>query len=98
MIVRLDGPDGPATAPPSWATVDLLDHAVGAAVRRVHVVTPESRPVAAHRLGWGRQVDIRPITGGGDLPEMPVARYVAKYATKAAEAAGIDLGPITGMT
>jgi len=37
---------------------------------------------------------VRPIAGGGNLPEATVARYVAKYATKAAEAAGVDLGPI----
>ena len=93
-IVRLDGPDGPATPPPSWATLDLLDHAIRQAARRVHATTPASRPVPARSLMWGRQVDMRPITAGGGLPDTVVARYVAKYATKAAEAAGIGCGPI----
>jgi hypothetical protein len=93
-IVRLDGPGGPETAPPQWATVPWLHRAVRVAASRVHVVTPASRPVPARRLAWGRQLDLRPITNGGDLREEMVARYVAKYATKAVEAAGVDLGPL----
>lgn len=42
----------------------------------------------------GRQFDIRPIAVDGGMSDVVVARYVAKYATKAAEVAGIDLGPI----
>lgn len=92
-VVRLDGPDGPATAPASWATVDVLDCAIRDAVRRVQATTPACRRVPARRLTWGRRLDVQAITGGG-LSDVAVARYVAKYATKAAETAGITLGPI----
>ena len=42
----------------------------------------------ARTLAWGRQLDTRPITTTGDLTDTKVAAYVAKYATKAAEATG----------
>ncbi|MDP9793703.1 hypothetical protein J2S43_002215 [Catenuloplanes nepalensis] len=93
-VVRLDGPDGPASPPPLWATVTVLERALRIAVRRVMVGVPGGRRVAARSLRWGRQFDIRPIAVDGGLSEIVVARYVAKYATKAAEVAGIDLGPI----
>ncbi len=93
-IVRLDGADGPSSAPAGWASTDLLDHAIHAAIRRVEVTTPACRRVPARQLRWGRQVDVRPIARADGLSETVVARYVAKYATKVAEAAGIDLGPI----
>ncbi|GAA2707842.1 hypothetical protein GCM10010429_20280 [Micromonospora olivasterospora] len=92
-IVRLDGADGPSSAPAGWANVDLLDHAIRAAIRRVEVTTPACHRVTARRLRWGRQVDVRPISRAGDLSETVVAQYVAKYATKAAETVGVDLGP-----
>lgn len=93
-VVRLDGPDGPGSPPPVWATVTVLERALRIAVRRVMVGFPGGRRVAARSLRWGRQFDIRPIAVDGGLSEIVVARYVAKYATKAAEVAGIDLGPI----
>jgi len=52
-------------------------------------------------MTWGRQLDVRPISAtdfnteaASALSDVTVARYVAKYATKAAEAAGLDLSPI----
>jgi len=42
-------------------------------------------------VGWGQQLDIRVIgetEGAGELSAERVARYVAKYATKAAETVG----------
>ena len=91
---HLDGPAGPGSPPPVWATVTVLERALRIAVRRVMVGVPGGRRVAARVLRWGRQFDIRPIAVDGGLSEIVVARYVAKYATKAAEVAGIDLGPI----
>lgn len=90
MVVRLDGPDGPDTAPPSWASVTLLDDAIRAAAGRVAVNVPASGGFPARSLGWGTQVDVQPIGGLGheDLTEAAVASYVAKYATKAAETTG----------
>jgi hypothetical protein len=84
-IIRLDGPDGPAASPPEWATADLLTAAITQALRTVRVGTPAAPNLPARTIGWGREHDIRPITATGELTDTKVARYVAKYATKAAE-------------
>ena len=42
----------------------------------------------ARTLCWGREHDTRPITTTGELTDIRVAAYVAKYATKAAECTG----------
>ncbi|RSS85515.1 replication initiation protein, partial [Streptomyces sp. WAC02707] len=92
-VIRLDGPNGPDTVPPSWATVQLLDDAIRAAA--VHAYTTITVPAAGdqplRRFQWGRQLDIRPVKAfgdGSDITEQAVAAYVAKYATKAAETTG----------
>ncbi|MFC8270454.1 replication initiator protein RepSA [Streptomyces cinereoruber] len=92
-VIRLDGPNGPGTAPPSWATVQLLDDAIRAAA--VHAYTTITVPAAGDQplrlFQWGRQLDIRPVKAfgdGSDITEQAVAAYVAKYATKAAETTG----------
>ncbi|WP_327724781.1 Replication initiation protein [Streptomyces europaeiscabiei] len=36
-VIRLDGPTGPTSTPPAWATTQLLDHAVRAAAQRTRV-------------------------------------------------------------
>ena len=87
-IIRLDGPIGPATTPPAWANLGLLTEAIGQAARAVYVDIPATRGVPSRTLAWGRQLDTRPITTTGDLTDSTVAAYVAKYATKAAEATG----------
>jgi hypothetical protein len=87
-IIRLDGPAGPSTAPPAWATLDLLTAAIGQAASAVHLETPAAPGLTARTLAWGRELDIRPITTTGELTETRVAAYVAKYATKAAECTG----------
>ncbi|WP_327719400.1 replication initiation protein [Streptomyces sp. NBC_00490] len=89
-VIRLDGPDGPDSPPPSWATTDLLTDAIRAAVRHTYtsVSIPPSGDQPARTFRWGRQLDIRPVKAFGDgseLTERAVASYVAKYATKAAE-------------
>ncbi|MFF4288298.1 replication initiator protein RepSA [Streptomyces sp. NPDC001633] len=93
-VIRFDGPDGPDTPPPAWATVSLLADAIRAAAGRVKVVVPAS-PQHGYpdgwTLRWGDQLDIQPIGAfghGEDLTEQAVASYVAKYATKAAETTG----------
>ncbi|MGW1137893.1 replication initiator protein RepSA [Streptomyces zhihengii] len=92
-VIRLDGPDGPDTAPPSWASVQLLDDSIRAAV--VHSYTSITVPAAGDQpcrpFRWGTQLDIRPVKAfgdGSDITEQAVASYVAKYATKAAESTG----------
>ncbi|HEY9371721.1 replication initiator protein RepSA [Streptomyces sp.] len=89
-VVRLDGPDGPDTAPPAWATVGLLDDAIRTAAARVAVTVPATGEHPARTLTWGTQVDVQPIgaLGHEELTEQAVASYVAKYATKAAESTG----------
>jgi Replication initiator protein, pSAM2 len=87
-IIRLDGPAGPSTAPPAWATTALLTAAIAQAARAVHLDIPAAPGLTARTLAWGREVDTRPITANGDLTDTRVAAYVAKYATKAAECTG----------
>jgi hypothetical protein len=92
-VIRLDGPDGPDTAPPSWASVQLLEDSIRAAV--AHSYTSITVPAAGDQPGrpfrWGTQLDIRPVKAfgdGSDITEQAVASYVAKYATKSAESTG----------
>lgn len=87
-IVRLDGPDGLPTPPPTWATGRLLETAIRRAVPVVTVTTPAV--VGGRVLRWGRQLDIQPLPAGDRV----VARYVAKYATKTAEAVGVEVPPL----
>jgi replication initiator protein RepSA len=87
-IIRFDGPAGPTTAPPSWATVALLTAAIDQAARTVHLETPAGPGLPARTLAWGREIDTRPVTTAGELTDSKVAAYVAKYATKAAECTG----------
>jgi hypothetical protein len=87
-VIRLDGPDGPASPPPTWAATDMLTTAVQGAAPAVTVRLSAFAGEPVRVLRWGRQLDVRPITTGGDLTEQAVAAYVAKYATKAAECVG----------
>ncbi|WP_306434475.1 replication initiator [Actinomadura roseirufa] len=87
-VIRFDGPDGPATSPPGWATLGLLDDAVRHAADAVSVTTPGTPAMPARSLAWGSQVDVRAITSSGALTQQAVAGYIAKYATKAAECVG----------
>ncbi|MGW2214374.1 replication initiator [Nonomuraea sp. NPDC001684] len=83
-VIRLDGPDGPHSPPPAWATADALADAVQHASA---AVTAEVKPLG-RTFRWGTQLDVRRITMNGDLTEQAVAAYIAKYATKAAECVG----------
>ncbi|MFF3749528.1 replication initiator protein RepSA [Streptomyces sp. NPDC002018] len=90
-VIRFDGPDGPDSPPPAWATIDLLTDALRAAAARAEVTLPAAGEYPARVLSWGTQLDVQPIGAfgnGEDLTEQAVASYVAKYATKAAEATG----------
>ena len=87
-VIRLDGPDGPTTPPPAWATADALTQAVQHAAHAVTATAPAHQDQPERTLRWGSQLDIRPITLNGDLTEQAVAGYIAKYATKAAECVG----------
>ncbi|MFG1811232.1 replication initiator [Streptomyces sp. NPDC049040] len=95
-VVRLDGPEGPAWAPPGWATTELLADAVRESVGLVRLDAPGTGVVGRRTLHFGTQVDVRHIAefGVGDLTSAAVAGYIAKYATKGAEAAGAVDGRI----
>ncbi|WP_219468807.1 replication initiator, partial [Nonomuraea rhizosphaerae] len=96
-IIRLDGPDGPSSPPPAWATPEALTQAVQHAAA---AVTAEIRPLS-RTFRWGKQLDVRPITMDSDLTEQAVAAYIAKYATKAAECVGtLDqrISPLADLT
>ncbi|MGW7612280.1 replication initiator protein RepSA [Streptomyces sp. NPDC054766] len=90
-VIRFDGPEGPDTPPPPWATLDLLTDAIGAAAARAAVDVAAAGDEPARTLRWGTQLDVQPISAFGDgeeITEQAVASYVAKYATKAAENTG----------
>jgi hypothetical protein len=97
-VVRIDGPEGPADPPPSWASIELLERALRAAITAVSV--PVAHPDGMSPplvLGWGSQYDIRPIHVSAELEgiaDKHVARYIAKYATKGAEDSGTVDRPI----
>ncbi|WP_306320529.1 MULTISPECIES: replication initiator protein RepSA [unclassified Streptomyces] len=91
-VIRLDGPDGPDTPPPPWATIDLLTDSIREAVVHPYVGV-RVRPVGdqpARLLRWGTKLDVSAITAfdTDDVSESKVTSYVAKYATKAAEETG----------
>ncbi|MFF3130151.1 replication initiator [Streptomyces mirabilis] len=98
-VIRLDGPEGPASTPPGWATTALLSDAVHSAVARVRLTAPGREVVGARGLRFGEQIDVRPVSAFGTgerLTSAAVAGYIAKYATKGAETAGAVDGRIHG--
>jgi hypothetical protein len=89
-VIRLDGPDGPDTAPAGGTTAQRLAEAVARTAARV-AVTVEGPGGRELIIRWGSQIDTRPITrdrDGGDGQGAGVAGYLAKYATKDAQAGG----------
>jgi hypothetical protein len=89
-VIRLDGPDGPDTAPGGGATAQRLAEAVARTAARVAVTVegPDGRELI---IRWGSRVDTRPITADRDAGEghgAGVAGYLAKYATKDATSGG----------
>jgi hypothetical protein len=87
-LIRLDGHAGPTTAPPAWATLDMLTVAIAQAASTVHLELPAAPGLPARTVHFGREHDTRPVATTGDLTDTRVAGYVAKYATKAAECTG----------
>ncbi|MFJ4577592.1 replication initiator [Streptomyces sp. NPDC088846] len=89
-VIRLDSPNGSTQPPPSYATTAVLTDAIQAAAPRARI-TLASDAVGEHQLGWGQQLDVREIAAFGtdaELTDQAVAAYVAKYATKSADASG----------
>jgi hypothetical protein len=89
-VIRLDGPGGPADPPPAGLTHDTLRDAITTAARAATLtaIRPDGTPLV---LGWGTQLDLRPVTPSatrhiespdGAMTDAALAGYIAKYATK----------------
>ncbi|MFJ2188105.1 replication initiator [Kitasatospora sp. NPDC087861] len=98
-VIRFDGPDGPTSPPPPWATPDLLLETVHSAASAVALPCPDSEAYSGGRLSFGTQLDAHPLTNGdgGRLTDDAVAAYVAKYTSKSAETAGAADRRITSL-
>jgi hypothetical protein len=104
-IIRLDGtdPDYPDAIlpPPDALTVADLIGAVEHSARAVMFATAP-HPVMPNGwvINWGSQLDVRTINLGtdGEITDGMVAGYLAKYATKSTEAAGLVSGRLTHET
>ncbi|MEW2120034.1 replication initiator [Streptomyces sp. NPDC005474] len=89
-VIRLDGPDGNTQPPPSYATAAVLTDAIRSAAPRARI-SVTSDAIGERELSWGQQLDVREIAAFGtdsELTDQAVAAYVAKYATKSADASG----------
>lgn len=93
-VIRLDGPDGPGTASPAWATGELLATAVRQAAGAVRVTIPPTAALGELVFRWGSQLDVHPIKASGDgsaVTDEAVAGYVAKYTSKSVgDTGGLD--------
>ncbi|HEX5144710.1 MAG TPA: replication initiator [Mycobacterium sp.] len=102
-VLRVDGPDGPHDPAPGWATVILLDACLRNALSAVRVELPGTATTRrAYTLRFGAELDTQAIhvdaaTVSEGLSTQAVAFYIAKYATKAAEAAGSVPRPIKNL-
>ena len=89
-VIRLDGPDGPTDPPrPGWTgkrSTPPIRHAARSAT--VTAARPDGSPLL---IGWGTQLDLRPVTptaagqledDTGQISDTALAGYIAKYATK----------------
>lgn len=94
-VIRLDGPGGPDSPPPIWATAELLEQAVRSAADSVEVHTPYSPATGERVIRWGRQIDVHPIRSDAftqsAVTDSAVAAYVAKYVSKSVgDSGGVD--------
>lgn len=86
-VIRLDDPDDAARLPPPPFDTDALIGAVHRAVATTTVAYPTTPGIAGHAR-WGTQLDVHLIGGHGPVPGA-VAAYLAKYATKSTDPAGL---------
>lgn len=95
-VLRMDGPEGPCSLPPPWASVGLLLEAVRTAAGAVALAAPESPAYGVRSLCFGGQLEVHPITAGeqSGLVDERAAAYLAKYTTKGSDAAGSVDWPI----
>jgi len=101
-IFRLDGldPTHPqrTVPPPPAITADVLAEVIQAVAASTWFATVShpARP-AGWDIAWGAQVDPRVVrlTADGEITDVAVASYLAKYATKSTEPVGVPHGRIT---
>jgi len=92
-LIRLDAIDRTnpelILPPPAAITAADLDHIITTAAVSTKFITPPhpSNP-GGWPITWGNQLDIRPVGFTGELTDIAVAGYLAKYATKSTEATG----------
>jgi hypothetical protein len=86
VVIRLDGPTGPADPPPEALTLERFEAAVVSACQRTHFAYPATRDITGE-VRWGRQIDVRQVTPDSVAPGA-IAAYIAKYATKSTDAFG----------
>jgi len=97
-VLRLDGVDpddrDAVIAPPAWASVFVLAHALREAFTATRFITP---PHPDRATGWlmhwgdsGKGLDLKPIRHAADaeISREQVAGYLAKYSTKSTETTG----------
>ena len=101
-IFRLDGIDPvhpERTVPPHPAiTAELLADLIRQVADKAWFATvPHPMKPNGWDITWGDQVDPRVVrlTGGGQISDVAVASYLAKYATKSTEPVGVPPGRIT---
>ena len=104
-LLRLDGydpadPDRLLPPPPGITIADLADATRWAADAISYRTPPHPAQPPGWAITWGTEIDIRPITlhGTGDLTDLAVASYLAKYSTKGTEPAGHASARITTDT
>jgi hypothetical protein len=87
-VVRLDGPTGPESPPPAWASVELLLETVKSAAAAVSLRAVSSSAYGERRLGFGSQLEAHQLGGDGQTDDEQVAAYVAKYTSKSVDDSG----------
>ena len=104
-VIRLDGPDGPATPPPVGLDLATLRAAITDASHAANLTTHRPDGTALV-LGWGAQLDLREVTATarqqiedehGEISDAALAGYIAKYATKGTGATEGADRPIQGV-
>ncbi|MFE1876248.1 replication initiator [Streptomyces sp. NPDC059496] len=69
-MIRLDGPAGPYTPPPAWATPELRAEAIRIATTRAHIDGPEVNG-RARSFVFDEQIDTRVVRWPPPSSRMP---------------------------
>lgn len=83
VVIRVDGPGDSGAEPPLQCTAAILERVVRSTVREIEV-WPAELENASGQIRWGREIEVVLLDAVGAAR---AAGYIAKYATKATEAA-----------